>query len=185
MTPEKILAFWFQDEPDTFRSDPWFRKSDTFDAEIRARFGAATAAARDGAFADWAATAQGTLALLILLDQFPRNLYRASPLAFASDARARAVARAALPIAGHLTRVERIFLFLPFEHSESLYDQDVAVALFATISDHPDLSNVHDYAERHRDVIRRFGRFPHRNAALGRANTPEEVDYLAQPGAGF
>lgn len=185
MKPETVLTFWFQGERDTFRSDPWFRKSDAFDADIRARFAEAVAAAREGDFADWTATPQGTLALLILLDQFPRNLYRGSPLAFASDARARAVARAALPTARHLTQVECAFLFLPFEHSESLYDQDVSVALFATIADHPQMPTVLDYAERHRAVIRRFGRFPHRNAALGRASTADEAAYLAEPGSGF
>ena len=187
MTPGAVLEFWFQGERDRFRSDPWFRKSDAFDGEIRARFAPLVVAGRDGDLADWIETPQSTLALLLVLDQFPRNLHRGSPLAFASDARARAVARTALAegIERALTKVERAFLYLPFEHSESLADQDAAVTLFATIADHPEMPTVFDYALRHRDVIRRFGRFPHRNAALGRPSTPEEAAYLAEPGAGF
>lgn len=184
MISDEVLAFWFLGERDTFRA-VWFRKDNAFDGEIRARFGAATEAARTGAFAAWAATAPGTLALLILLDQFPRNLYRGSPLAFASDARARDVARAGLRHAAALTPTERSFLYLPFEHSENLYDQDVSVHLFGTMAGEPGMASTFDYAERHRAVIRRFGRFPHRNAALGRVNTSEEAEYLAQPGAGF
>ncbi len=186
MTPNDILAFWFQGERDLFRADPWFRKNPEYDAAC-AQFADATAAARDGAFAEWMATPDGTLALLLLLDQFPRNLYRETQLAFASDARARSVTTAALA-SGMMrtwTHVERIFVYLPFEHSEHLVDQDVSVALFSELADHMKMPGMRDSAERHRDVIRRFGRFPHRNAALGRANTAEEVAYLAQPGAGF
>jgi uncharacterized protein (DUF924 family) len=187
VTPETVHDFWFEGEPDRFRSDPWFRRSDAFDEAIRARFAPLLAAARDGALSGWTATPRGTLALLLVLDQFPRNLHRGSPLAFASDAKAREVARAALAagIERGLTKVERAFLYLPFEHSEHLADQDASVALFTTIADHPEMPTVLDYALRHRDVIRRFGRFPHRNATLGRLSTPEEEAYLAEPGAGF
>ena len=184
MTQSDVLTFWFQGDRNNFR-EAWFRRDPAFDAAIRARFGDATEAARGGDFAGWAATAEGTLALLILLDQFPRNLYRASPLAFASDARARDVARAGLRHADAMTPTERSFLYLPFEHSENLYDQDVSVHLFGIMAGEPGMASTLDYAERHREVIRRFGRFPHRNAALGRVNTAEEVAYLAQPGAGF
>ena len=187
MTQNDVLEFWFHGERNLFRADPWFRKSDAFDAEIRARFGPLAEATANGAHADWAATPQGTIALLLTLDQFPRNLHRNSPRAFASDSRARAIARAALAhgIEADLTKVERAFLYLPFEHSECLFDQDLAVHLFATISDDPGMPTILDYAERHRAVIRQFARFPHRNATLGRASTPEERDYLAQPGSGF
>ena len=187
MNADDILAFWFQNDPEIFRSDPWFRKSDAFDDDIRARFALTVDAARDGVLDPWAASPRGTLALLLALDQFPRNIHRGSHLAFAGDAHARRIARAAIAtgIEAHLTKVERAFLYLPFEHSESIADQDESIRLFTTIADDPQMPTVFDYAERHRDVIRRFGRFPHRNAALGRINTPAEEDYLAQPGAGF
>jgi uncharacterized protein (DUF924 family) len=187
VTPDAVHAFWFQGEPDRFRADPWFRRSDAFDEAIRARFAALLDPAGELALSAWTATPRGTLALVLVLDQFPRNLYRGSPLAFASDPMARAVARAALAagIERHLTKVERAFLYLPFEHSEHLADQDASVDLFTTIADHPEMPTVLDYALRHRDVIRRFGRFPHRNAALGRPSTPEEEAYLAEPGSGF
>ncbi|MBY0339509.1 MAG: DUF924 domain-containing protein [Acetobacteraceae bacterium] len=190
MSADDILAFWFQGDPDAFRK-AWFVRDDAFDAEIRARFGALAAPARDGAFDGWAATPDGALALLILLDQFSRNLFRGTPEAFAGDSKARDVARQVV-LADRmdlaLRPTQRIFLYLPFEHSESLADQELSVTLFEGLRDEP----VHaapqgtiDYAWRHWRVIRRFGRFPHRNAALGRASTPAEVAYLAQPGAGF
>lgn len=190
MSAEEILAFWFQGEPDTFRM-AWFQKYEAFDAEIRARFGSLVVPAREGAFDAWAAAPEGALALLILLDQFPRNLHRGSAEAFASDAKARQVAREAvlarrLDLA--LTPTQRSFLYLPFEHSEAMADQDLSVTLFEGLRDHPAHAAPGkgiDYAWRHWRVIRRFGRFPHRNAALGRESTPVEVAYLAQPGAGF
>jgi len=163
----------------------WFKKTDEFDIEC-AQFSEAVADARTGAYDDWAATSRGSLALLILLDQLPRNLYRGSALAFASDEKARSVARAAIDrgFDRELTVFERMFMYLPFEHSEDPADQDESVRLFellgGEVADDPAR-----YARDHRDVIRRFGRFPHRNAALGRTSTPEEEAYLAQPGAGF
>ena len=186
MTLIDILEFWFHGERNLFRADPWFRKSDAFDADIRARFAPLADATANGAHADWAATPQGTIALILTLDQFPRNLHRNSPRAFAADPRARAIARAALAhgIEADLTKVERAFLYLPFEHSECLFDQDLAVHLFATISDDPGMPTILDYAERHRAVIRQFARFPHRNAALGRTSTPAEQAWLAA-GGGF
>ena len=185
MDATQVLDFWFQGERDRYRVDPWFRKNDAFDSIIREKFATAVVAAQEGAFADWAMTASGTLGLVILLDQFPRNIHRGSKLAFACDARARDVARGALALAGELTQIERCFLYLPFEHAENLFDQDVSVHLFSTIADDPRMPTVLDYAERHRDVIRRFGRFPHRNAAVGRENSAAETAYLAEPGAGF
>ena len=142
--------------------------------------------AKQGALDDWADTPHGGLALLILLDQLSRNLHRGTAEAFAADAKARAIARdmIARGFDQALTPVERMFVYLPFQHSEDLADQDASVRLFealrATLDD-----QTCDYALRHRDVIRRFGRFPHRNAALGRTNTPDEDAYLAEPDAGF
>jgi uncharacterized protein (DUF924 family) len=184
MQPDDVLAFWFAGDPSA-RRKVWFEKDAAFDAAC-GRFLDAARAARQGAFDAWAATPRGALALVLLLDQFPRNLHRGSAEAFASDSRARAVARAAIA-RGHdqgLTPVERMFLYLPFEHAETLADQDESVRLYETLR--ADLGNeTVKHAVDHRDVIRRFGRFPHRNAALGRATTPDEADYLAQPGAGF
>jgi uncharacterized protein (DUF924 family) len=182
-----ILDFWFADGPDTPRL-AWFRRDAAFDAEIAARFGPLIAPARDGAHDAWAQTPQGALALLILLDQFPRNLFRGAPEAFASDAHALALARRvvlAQRMDLALTPTQRVFLYLPFEHAEDMPAQDISVALFEGLRDHPPQANTIDYAWRHRAVIARFGRFPHRNAVLGRVNTPAETIYLAQPGAGF
>jgi len=185
-----VLDFWFADGPDGYRL-AWFQPDDGFDAEIRARFAALVAPARQGALDSWATTPEGALALLILLDQFPRNLFRGSPEAFASDAHAlqlakRAVIEQRMDLA--LTPTQRIFLYLPFEHAESLAAQDVSVALFEGLRDHPRHAapkGTIEYAWAHRAVIARFGRFPHRNAVLGRTSTAEEAAYLAKPGAGF
>lgn len=183
-----ILAFWFADGPDRFRR-AWFRKSDAFDAEIRRRFGQLQETAETGRLADWAADPEGTLALAILLDQFPRNLFRGQARAFASDPAARALASMALA-KGYdlrLAPTQRIFLYLPFEHGESMADQDRSVALFEGLRDFPAMAAPGasiDYAWRHRAVISQFGRFPHRNAALGRSSTAAETAWLAA-GGGF
>jgi len=179
-----VLDFWFDGDPHARRT-VWFQKDAAFDAACEA-FRADRDRAKAGAYDDWAATHRGMLALVILLDQFSRNLYRGSAEAFAADAKALGLARATVA-AGFgrlLGPVERMFLYLPFEHAEDLAAQDTAVRLFESLR--RDLGDqTVDYACRHRDVIRRFGRFPHRNAALGRVNTPDEAAYLAQPGAGF
>ncbi len=186
---QRLLDFWFSDGPATWRQ-AWFRKDDAFDATLRAQFGALVAPARDGALDDWAATPEGTLALLLLLDQLPRNLHRGSAEAFASDAHARAVARDAVLARGldrALNPVQRIFLYLPFEHGEAMVDQDLSVALFEGLRDAPGMAApgaAIDFAWRHRAVIQRFGRFPHRNAALGRACSPAEQAWL-DAGGGF
>jgi len=186
----EILEFWFADGADTARK-AWFERDDGFDAEIRSRFGTLVAPAREGALDGWAATPEGALALFLVLDQFPRNLFRGSPDAFASDPHALALARRLvvgqrLDLA--LTPTQRVFLYLPFEHAEEMAAQDLSVALFEGLRDHPPAAargGAIDYAWRHRAVIARFGRFPHRNATLGRESTPAELTYLAQPGAGF
>jgi uncharacterized protein (DUF924 family) len=186
---ERLLSFWFAEGPDTFR-EAWFRKDDAFDAACREGFGALVVPAREGALDGWAETPKGALALLLLLDQFPRNLFRGSAEAFASDAHARAIARQAVlarSLDRALTPTERVFLYLPFEHSEAMADQDLSVALFEGLRDSPAQAKPNgtiDYAWRHRAVIIRFGRYPHRNAVLGRANTPEEAAWLAA-GGGF
>jgi len=189
--PADILQFWFGGDLSPWQLERWFRPDPAFDAAIRDRFGALLAPARDGALDRWAATPEGTLALLLLLDQCPRNLHRGRPEAFAGDAHACTVARQAVLRDRHdlaLPPSARCFLYLPFEHAEAMADQDLSVTLFEGLRDDP----VHaapggsiDFAWRHRAVIQRFGRCPHRNLALRRQSTPEELAYLAEPGAGF
>jgi uncharacterized protein (DUF924 family) len=172
---EDVLAFWREAGPDR-----WFAKDDAFDAEIRGKFLGLYEAAAAGQLDHWSATAEGALALVIVLDQFPRNMFRGSARTFAADARARAAANIALK-RGYdqdLPEADRGFLFLPFMHSEDLADQQRCVALYRAAG-HENLT----YAEQHRDIIRRFGRFPHRNAVLGRETTPEEQAFL--DGGGF
>ncbi|KAB2844100.1 MAG: DUF924 domain-containing protein [Burkholderiales bacterium] len=188
---QTVLDFWFGVPGSPEHGKPrecWFRKDADFDAAIRARFGSVVSEALAGGLVDWAGDPRSALALLVLLDQFPRNLFRLSAEAFAGDARARVLAREIVAARwdGGLAPVERVFVYLPFEHSEDGADQDRAVALFAALAQaQSGFAGFLDYAERHREVIRRFGRFPHRNAALGRASTPAEALYLAQPGSGF
>jgi uncharacterized protein (DUF924 family) len=175
--PNDILHFWREAGP-----AKWFKKSDRFDAAIRLKFEPVHHAAARGQYDAWADTAEGALALLLLLDQFPRNLYRNSGHAFATDGKARAVARAAVT-AGFHRQAEpalRGFFVLPFEHSEDLADQAEAVRLAEEIGDADTLK----WARLHRDIIARFGRFPHRNAALGRVTTPEEQAFLDEGGFG-
>jgi len=190
MTPADIITFWFEDDR-TITREKWFKRDDAFDQTIRDRFGTLTDQAATGALDHWAETPDGALALLIVLDQFPRNLHRGSARAFASDAHARAIARKAVLQRGFdrgFSNPERTFLYLPFEHSEDMTEQDISVALFEGMRDDPlrraPGSNI-EYAWKHWIVVKRFGRFPHRNAALGRISTADEEEYLAQPGAGF
>lgn len=182
--PSEIIRFWFEGDP-TVRRPKWFEKNPDFDRAC-ARYTDEVRAARSGRLDIWAAEALDGLALILLLDQLPRNIFRGAAEAFAADAHAREIARRLLAhrFDQTLTTYERMFLYLPFEHSENLGDQDESVRLFESIGALVGPDTV-DYAHRHRDVIRRFGRFPHRNAALGRVSTPEEEEYLAQPGAGF
>ncbi|HME23664.1 MAG TPA: DUF924 family protein [Acetobacteraceae bacterium] len=184
MTPDDVLEFWFAGDPTAFRK-LWFKSNTEFDTACT-RFADALCGAKAGVLDHWTATPRGTLALIILLDQFSRNLHRGSPDAFAADAKARGIARSAVAKGFDQVfgPVERMFIYLPFEHSEDLADQDEAVRLFATLRQTLGEDSVR-YTERHRDVIRRFGRFPHRNAALGRVSSSDELAYLAQPDAGF
>lgn len=160
----------------------WFRGGDAFDAECRARWLDAHFAAARREFDDWMEDAEGALALVLLLDQIPRNVFRDSGHAFATDPLALHYANRAID-AGHDAKIDagmRFFFYLPFEHSEAIADQDRAVELFTSLGN----ANLLGYANAHRDVIARFGRFPHRNAALGRGNTTEEQAWLAA-GGGF
>jgi uncharacterized protein (DUF924 family) len=169
--PNDVLAFWRAAGP-----DKWFNKNDAFDAEIRDKFLAAYEAAAAGKLAEWEQSAEGALALVIVLDQFPRNMFRGSARTYAADPLARAVADRAIArgFDRHFARPERLFFYLPFTHSEDLADQERCVAL------HREAGEVDwmKYAEEHADIIRRFGRFPHRNAVLGRATTPDEQAFL-------
>lgn len=187
---EDVLAFWFgwPDAADYAQyRKAWFVKDATFDAAIRERFLGTWQRASQGGLADWAASPRSTLALIVVMDQFPRNLFRGDGRSFSTDSRALQIA-CNLVDAGFdavLLPVERSFVYLPFEHSEDPAMQDRSVQLFAALEAHPAGPQMLDYACRHRDVIARFGRFPHRNAALGRISTPEELAWLAQPGSGF
>jgi uncharacterized protein (DUF924 family) len=183
----EILDFWFLPAGD-YRAE-WFRKDDAFDAAIRERFGAAV----DAALAGTAPAAAGDgemLARILLLDQFTRNIFRGTPRAFAGDAQALALATQLVSSGRdkNLDPWQRWFAYLPFEHAESLLEQERSVALFAALAREaqlPAFDSALDYAVRHREVIVRFGRFPHRNALLGRASTAEESAFLAQPGSSF
>lgn len=185
-TDADVLGFWFGPPPLAPRAE-WFRKDPAFDDAIRAGFGPAVDAAVDGRLPVPEGT-RAVLARLILLDQFPRNLFRGQARAFAGDPAALALALDLIDRGGdrRLHPLQRWFVILPLEHAEDLSLQDRSCALFTELAaESPDLAGALDYAERHRDVIRRFGRFPHRNAALGRQSTPEERAYLATPGSGF
>lgn len=173
----EVLRFWFDEHP-----KDWFVKNPAFDAEIRSRFLGAHEAGAAGRLAHWADEARSCLALVIVLDQFPRNLFRGEPRAFATDAMARAAARVILHRGWHkqMTQAEQLFAYLPFEHSEALEDQDLACDLLKDF----DPEQVR-YAVRHREIIERFGRFPHRNGVLGRESTAAEIEFLKLPGSGF
>lgn len=187
-SPDDVLAFWFGTGEARGRSRPeWFRKDPAFDAQLRGRFGALHAAAARRELEAWRASPEPMLALVVVLDQFSRNLYRNDARAFAQDAHARECAREALDRGDDLTLlpVERQFLYLPFEHSEALADQERAVELMRTLEAFEPTRGLTQWAERHLAIVRRFGRFPHRNAALGRASTADEEAFLLQPGSGF
>lgn len=185
-----ILDFWFGEPGSAERGrarEAWFRKDAAFDDMIRAQFGAVVDEAAAGGLADWATSDAGALALLVVCDQFPRNVFRGEARAFALDPRALAMARALVAARRDcaLAPLERVFVYLPFEHSESLADQHEAVRLFTTLRDDPHAGSYLEWAVKHFEVVQRFGRFPHRNETLGRASTPEEIAFLAQPGSRF
>ena len=188
-TPADLLDFWFSDQSRLH----WFEKNAAFDAAIRERFEETLRAGATGELDNWARTAPGALALVILLDQFPRNLYRGSARAFAADARARAIASQAIDKRQDQDTAldRRFFFYVPFEHSESLADQERSVALFQAWAEAHD-GRARDEAlefmpfiHRHAEIIRRFGRFPHRNEALGRESTGAELAFLQEPMSSF
>jgi len=175
----EILRFWFEE------TDPakWWAKDDAFDELIRARFAEVHGRATRCELYEWRTEPRGRLAEVIVLDQFSRNMYRGSPLAFASDALALALAQEAIAAKADaaLSSVERGFLYLPYMHSESPAIHAVALELYRK---HGNQNNL-DFEIRHRNIIERFGRYPHRNAILGRQSTEEEIEFLKQPGSGF
>jgi uncharacterized protein (DUF924 family) len=183
-----VLAFWF----DAHR-DVWFVPDPAFDLAIRVRFADTVRSAAQGELLHWTDTPQGWLALLVVLDQFPRNLYRHDARAWAQDLHAQRLVLWGIEegFDRQLTPIQRVFAYMPLEHAEDITLQQRCVSLFETLcQDLPvgqrgPYAGYLDYARRHAAVITRFGRFPHRNARLGRTNTPEEQAYLATPGAGF
>ena len=192
MTPQDVLDFWFGAPNSPTFGQPrreWFVKNDDFDHTIRTRFGATITQALAGGLREWDAQGpQGVLARILVLDQFTRNAHRNTPLSFAGDTLALAAARALVDSGAdkQLPPQLRAFAYMPFEHAEDAYMQERAVELFGALAaDHPGFDEMLDYAHRHRGVIARFGRFPHRNEILGRASTPDEVDFLRQPGSRF
>lgn len=188
-SPQDVLDFWFA--PDS--AERWFARDDAFDGLIRDRYAGVLDAAARGALDHWADTPAGWLALLIVLDQFSRNIHRNDPHAWAQDAKARELALAGIGRGQdeRLTSLQRVFAYLPLEHAEDPELQRQSVALFRRLLEQavPDMrerfESYLDYAQRHREIIARFGRFPHRNAVLGRPSTPDELAWLALPGSGF
>ena len=191
-TPKDVTTFWFRDatrSPEALerRGAVWFGAEPAFDRECATRFAASLADAARGALDDWTGTPQGRLALVILLDQMPRNIHRGSPAAFAHDVQAAAHCIAGIESGQDrsLHPVERVFLYMPLQHAEDLGLQRRSVERFESLAAEVDdawrdrfAENAH-YARLHRDIVERFGRFPHRNRVLGRESTEEELSYLA------
>jgi uncharacterized protein (DUF924 family) len=183
-----VLLFWFGPASERGKAHKhWFVKSEAFDLEVRQRFLAVYEEAAAGKLTHLKESAADCLALIVLLDQFPRNMFRGTLRAFATDPLALETARHAVDrgFDRSLLPVERLFVYLPFEHSEALADQDRSCDLTRALDAYPETNDVYRYALAHRDIIRRFGRFPHRNAILGRASTPEELEFLKGPGSSF
>jgi uncharacterized protein (DUF924 family) len=175
MDAKEVLKFWFERD-----RKAWFEKNPAFDEEIRQRFLPHYELGATGMLGSWKQAPASCLALVVLLDQFPRNMFRGTARAFATDPLALEAARTILDRGWDkaMTPDERVFAYLPFEHSEALQDQKLSLKLF---EGNPNF----EWARKHWEIIRRFGRFPHRNAALGRESTPEEIEFLKQPGSGF
>ncbi len=183
---QDILDFWFGPQ-ETARPE-WFRKDSAFDAEVARRFGLHVERAMAGDLRHWEERASTALARVLLLDQFTRNIFRGTPRAFAGDTLALAAARAMVQHAldRELAPIRRSFVYLPFEHAEDRLAQEESVRLFTQLAAQASgMEETLDYALRHRDIVVRFGRFPHRNAILGRTSTPKEAAFLLQPGSGF
>lgn len=178
-SPEAVVDFWFKE----ISPKQWWAKSDEFDRQVAARFGAIHAAAARCELFLWRESPRGRLAEILVLDQFSRNIYRDDPRAFACDALALGLAQVAVALDAHhqLESAERAFLFMPYMHSESPLIHAVAVSLFSQ----PGMETNLDFELRHKAIIDRFGRYPHRNAILGRPSSPEEIAFLATPGSSF
>ena len=198
-TIDTVLDYWFGDQSDLgLISDEqaglWWGKSEQADDDIRQQFGALLNEISTGGLQDWRESPRGMMALVICTDQFPRNIFRDTPKAFSFDSVALGLARTMLERNWHLElrSIERVFLYLPFEHSEDLADQNLAVALFRELLESAGsekekniMDGFLDFAIKHQVIIERFGRFPHRNAILGRQSTQEEIEFLTQPGSSF
>lgn len=185
MNASEVLLFWFGETLEMRKA--WFVKDPVFDAEVRSRFLSVYEQAAVDRLDTWMDSPESCLALIIVLDQFPRNMFRATPRSFATDPKALKIAKWAIArgFDQQLPPIQRFFFYLPLEHSENLDDQTQSVSLYEQLRDIPELAETYDYAVRHRDVIERFGRFPHRNQILDRPSTPEEIEFLKQPGSSF
>jgi uncharacterized protein (DUF924 family) len=196
--PENVLAFWFGPPGSAAeiagrQRTLWFGKSPANDQAVIERFSATLAAATAGQLDHWIHTPRGRLALVIVLDQFPHHIHRDQPQAFATDPQALALSLDALATNEdrQLAPIERVFLYLPLEHAESIDMQERSVSLYEQLAQEAAnderalFDNFLDYARKHLDVVARFGRFPHRNAILGRPSTPDEIEFLKQPGSRF
>jgi uncharacterized protein (DUF924 family) len=188
MKADEVLDFWFGREGEPgygeFREE-WFRKDPEFDREVRDRFEELHEQAAAGALDGWKEDARSCLALVIILDQFPRNMYRGDPRSYATDGKAQETAEYAVDHAldRELPEFQRMFLYMPFMHSEDLAHQRRSVELFRGLGE--DEADADSYAVRHMEIVERFGRFPHRNEVLGRPTTPEEAEFLKEPGSSF
>jgi uncharacterized protein (DUF924 family) len=176
---DEIVAFWFE----TLKPEDWYRKNPAIDAAITERFGATYEALKTGVPPDWLAEPKGMLAAIIVLDQFPRNMFRDDARAFATDQAALELAKRAISEGTdmRLAPERRAFIYLPFQHAETRDDQARSIELFTALGNPNNL----DFALRHQAIIARFGRFPHRNSVLGRASTAEELAFLQEPGSSF
>ena len=190
MTYQAVLDFWFGTPDSATYGQPvkaWFIKNPEFDRAIEQQFGQTLQQAIAEKLNHWQDAPLSCLALVIVLDQFSRNLFRRSPQAFAQDAQALAIAKQAIAqgFDQQVLPVQRIFFYLPFEHSEAIADQETSLQLFSTLTNDPGCESFMVYAQKHYDVIAKFGRFPHRNTILGRPNTTAEEEFLKQPGSSF
>lgn len=190
MAVDEMIDFWFGapgSQTEGKRRKEWFQKDPEFDRQIQARFLSLYQQGASGDLNSWQDSPRGCLSLILLFDQFPRNMFRGQPQAFATDLKALGVAQRAIAqgFDQALPPVQRQFCYFPFEHSENLAHQHQAVELFASLKDNPETADSYPYALRHLAIIEQFGRFPHRNILLGRQTTPAEAEFLTQPGSSF
>jgi len=172
ITPNDILTFWFSDKVEPL----WFNSTPEFDSELKEQFEELYVAALAGNLSDWQNSAEGSVALVVILDQFPLNMYRGSPESFGGEAKAREIAKDAINkgFDSQINDVQKAFLYMPLMHSENIDDQDLSVSLFEAAGLKENLR----FAKHHRDIVKRFGRFPHRNKILGRTSSQAELEYL-------